>query len=566
MPSQKGAPASERSETAGFGLRARGDSDTLCDFRPAVCAGRGTRRWGRRGFALLAVLVVTMMTSLIVVSLMFRVRAEEASHAAAGAGEQSRAVAMSGLAMAFQITRDNAHADQLWRDNPESFQDQLVMDDGQDQWYFTLYAPPAEEGSAVRYGLTDEASKLNLHRVEAVEVAELPELSLAVAERIKDFLGSESAGTSLLTADDLDPDAETEADAEADASPEDDLAGAFDSAFDDDLFDDDDSAETDDESDANIDEADGTSIESAGSSTSSSGGGSAGSVDLEGMVSTDHLLAVQDVNLALLYGRDEMVEAEADDEPRTISAVDLPPDNAVRLEQRGLRDFATLLSYEPNVDRSGQPRVNLNDPEADLESLEASEELIAYLEAVWRSDEPLESVAALLNARTMPNEDDEDEEYASPIAVEDLPDLLDRCTTTDEPVIRGRVNVNTASLEVLTGLPGVDEALAETIVANREGLDETQRESIAWLLEDDLLSVSSFVALSPYLTTRSYQFHVQVFAYAVPSRRYRVIEAVIDIAGPTPRVVYLRDLTRLGPPLPMEDNGGSGGTLARTRP
>jgi len=33
-----------------------------------------------------------------------------------------------------------------------------------------------------------------------------------------------------------------------------------------------------------------------------------------------------------------------------------------------------------------------------------------------------------------------------------------------------------------------------------------------------------------------------------------VLEAVIDLAGGEPKIIYLRDLTRLGAPLPVTDS------------
>ena len=39
----------------------------------------------------------------------------------------------------------------------------------------------------------------------------------------------------------------------------------------------------------------------------------------------------------------------------------------------------------------------------------------------------------------------------------------------------------------------------------------------------------------------------------MPSGRYRVLEAVVDVAAPAPRVVYLRDITRLGLPFDLRE-------------
>ncbi len=83
-----------------------------------------------------------------------------------------------------------------------------------------------------------------------------------------------------------------------------------------------------------------------------------------------------------------------------------------------------------------------------------------------------------------------------------------------------------------------------------KGLELASR-SIAWLLEESLLDVGQFRQIEPLITARSFQFHVQVIGYALPSGRYRVLEAIVDLIGPEPRVLYLRDLTKLGAPYPF---------------
>jgi hypothetical protein len=46
-----------------------------------------------------------------------------------------------------------------------------------------------------------------------------------------------------------------------------------------------------------------------------------------------------------------------------------------------------------------------------------------------------------------------------------------------------------------------------------------------------------------------------VVGYGVPAGRFRVAEVVLDIAGKSPRIRYLRELTRLGLPIAMDADG-----------
>ena len=126
--------------------------------------------------------------------------------------------------------------------------------------------------------------------------------------------------------------------------------------------------------------------------------------------------------------------------------------------------------------------------------------------------------------------------------------MLDKFSGTLDYHLHGLINVNTASAAVLQTLPGIDEPLAQSIVATRKGLRAEQRKTPAWLYEEGLLDAAKFKQVASLLTTRSRQFSFQVIGYGMPSGRYRVLEAMIDVAGYEPAVTYLRDITRLGLP------------------
>ncbi len=130
--------------------------------------------------------------------------------------------------------------------------------------------------------------------------------------------------------------------------------------------------------------------------------------------------------------------------------------------------------------------------------------------------------------------------------------ILDRYTTRLELETPGLINVNTASAQVLQTLPGVDEALADSIVSARRNLRDEQRRTPAWLFQEGVLDAGQFKSLIPHLTARSFQFHFHVVGYGTPSGRYRVLEAIIDTAGAEPAIIYLRDITRLGLPFRIE--------------
>jgi len=136
----------------------------------------------------------------------------------------------------------------------------------------------------------------------------------------------------------------------------------------------------------------------------------------------------------------------------------------------------------------------------------------------------------------------------SGITKEELPRILDLFTADDETRREGLINLNTAGALVLASLPEVDLSLAETIVATRSSLSAERRSTIAWLFQDGVVDAARFKLMAPQLTAGSYQFRFRVVGYGVPSGRYRVVEAEVDVAGGQRLVTGLRDITKLGIP------------------
>jgi hypothetical protein len=181
-----------------------------------------------------------------------------------------------------------------------------------------------------------------------------------------------------------------------------------------------------------------------------------------------------------------------------------------------------------------------------------TDETVAFLEAKRKAGQPIASLADLVNATLIVTEENQAQrELKSGVGAGDLGQLLDRFTTDAKQIRPERVNINTAPASILAQVEGIDEALANTIVSVRQGLSPEASRSIAWLLEESLLDAGQFRQIEPLITARSFQFHVQVIGYALPSGRYRVLEAIVDLIGPEPRVLYLRDLTKLGAPYPF---------------
>ena len=112
---------------------------------------------GRRGFILVGVLIIVMLASMVTMSLIFLVKAEQTATAASTSGDQAWSAAMSGVQEAMRIARGGNDNSVGWVNNPAAFKHRLVFDDGSEKWYYSVYAESLEElDPQTRFGLSDE--------------------------------------------------------------------------------------------------------------------------------------------------------------------------------------------------------------------------------------------------------------------------------------------------------------------------------------------------------------------------------------------------------------------------
>lgn len=262
----------------------------------------------------------------------------------------------------------------------------------------------------------------------------------------------------------------------------------------------------------------------------------------------DEFLMAQGVSAGHIYGEDANRNHRLDANENDADTL-FPPDNQDGTLSDGLHRFFTLHSRDWNVNRNNQPRLDINSVPLDPAPPGLLDETIAFLEAKRKADEPITSISELVDASiTVTEENQAQRELNSGIGLGDLGQLMNLYSTSTQRIRSGRVNINTAQVGVLAQVEGIDEALANAIVSARQGLSPEASRSIAWLLEEELLDAEQFKQIEPRISARSFQFHVQVMGYALPSGKYCVVEAIVDLIGPEPKILYLRDLTKLGVP------------------
>jgi type II secretory pathway component PulK len=336
--------------------------------------------------------------------------------------------------------------------------------------------------------------------------------------------------------------------------------------------------------------------------------------------SLDELLLVRGITPEILYGSDRNRNGQLD-----------PDEAAVGPFYRGLADYITVYGRELNVDSTGAPRIFLNESDLALlnEQLAAAvgQDMADYVVAyrmyttgratssitpssggssggsggggggsgssgggggnnsrprVTGGPEELRAAVAqslqtsatarrrirnsILSLRgtqvTLPRppdaqQDDPDIIVPCPLNNQDyfiqaLPVLLDRTTARSAYELNPRLNVNTAPADVLIAAGAVAGVSAEDInsaLAIRNSLIPGSPETTtgAWLVTQAGMRPEIFQELERLITGTTQTYRVQSLGYFAQGGPMARVEAVIDTNQGAPRIVYFRDLTDLGP-------------------
>jgi type II secretory pathway component PulK len=141
------------------------------------------------------------------------------------------------------------------------------------------------------------------------------------------------------------------------------------------------------------------------------------------------------------------------------------------------------------------------------------------------------------------------------MSADDFTKIYNDVTTSTNTYLRGRVNVNTASADVLAALfealnngdQQTAESAAQTLVTYRQQ-NPANLGSIGWLIDalGNNNSILTALARGDYVTTKSFQFTADIAAVGPFGRGYRRVKFIFDTSEGTPIILYRQDLSRLG--------------------
>ncbi|MGB2988226.1 MAG: hypothetical protein WBE26_20345 [Phycisphaerae bacterium] len=143
----------------------------------------------------------------------------------------------------------------------------------------------------------------------------------------------------------------------------------------------------------------------------------------------------------------------------------------------------------------------------------------------------------------------------SPLTLEHLPVLMDRTTMVppEQRTLIGLININTAPPLVLRCIEGLTGEHIGAILEVRDTLDPETKATTAWLLTEDVVDFETFEQIASQITARGQQFRIESLGYAGHIGMVTRLEVVVDMLGPIAETVYYRDLTYLGGHYPIRE-------------
>lgn len=232
-------------------------------------------------------------------------------------------------------------------------------------------------------------------------------------------------------------------------------------------------------------------------------------------------------------------------------------------ERPGLVDLITVDSESSNTDVNGAPRMLLNEFRnwgesafqnsvmakfgSALDMYEAQEIFRGLLELTELGLDGYTSLAQLASAAGL--------DFGT------IAQIIDSFTVEMSPVERGKVNVNTAPLEVLAALPGSSESVAEAMIVSREAQPFRSLGDVVTMLLDLPDGPALFEQIIDRVRTKSSTFVIESMGRTRTGHTHRTLSALVRR---TPDAVYvIRQVERDQPLPPLDEQAQQSVAIAR---
>jgi type II secretory pathway component PulK len=192
---------------------------------------------------------------------------------------------------------------------------------------------------------------------------------------------------------------------------------------------------------------------------------------------------------------------------------------------RTLEELLTVSSMDDNTDAEGEPRLNIRTATEEELTERCGDVLSAEeISAILRRQSSFNTPADLLGVRNL--------------ARDKVAQIYDRLTATEDTTRPGLVNINTAPLEVLAVVLGMDEAAAQAILRQRD--EQGPFTDVGQLLLMNNVSSNTFREVADLLTTRSRVFRVHAVGKLADGIEQRVT-CLLQVEGNEVRTLYWQE-------------------------
>lgn len=265
------------------------------------------------------------------------------------------------------------------------------------------------------------------------------------------------------------------------------------------------------------------------------------------LLTVRELLMVRGISADLLSGEDthenEFLETAPDD-------ADAPrADNRASDVDAGWAGIMTVDSGINNVNAAGEDRVNIqNADQSTLGSVSGITPAIANAIVSYRGQNQFPSIADLLDVtagqpggfgggvqgrggRSGQNPGS----GGGPHVIDEnlLMEIADDITVAPAGDLQGTININTAGIDVLASLPGVDRELAQAIISYRQSSGYFQ--NVAYLLQVPGMTHEIFQQVAPLVSARSETYRIisegRVKSTGVRQRIQMIVRVNLNTVG-----------------------------------
>jgi len=438
----------------------------------------------RRASVLVGLLWCVAILSLVVVSVLHTSRIDLMAGKNYGDRIQAHYLALAGIEKAKALLYQNAHDRSRSSKNhsgelynaPDQFRD-VAFGRGK----FRIFRRGRQdEGGGIIYGVTDEESRLNVNSASVQQLTNLSRMTVDIATAITDWRGNANANANANNSGNSDPN--------------------------------------------------GGVVNGVGANADYYLGLQPPYQPRHGPLQTvRELLLVRGVTRDLLFGNDKhqngLLPAAGDGEDDSLSG-DLNSDT-----DAGWAELFTVASTEKNISAGGQDRVNLQSADENaLTGVKGISSAMARAIVSYRGQNQFQSIADVLDVTAAQNQgqnaggnqnangnpqtanqgagtaSNSGNSGAKVITEDDLIQFADEVTVGDTKDFIGLININTASLDVLMCLPGVDRQLAQAIISYRRSSGYFP--NTAELLKVGGMTTAMFKQVAPLVTARSETFRI----------------------------------------------------------